>query len=51
VEELQSALLALQDENDEPIFVNSRSEKLSALAELIGLPACAPSPDEVEVVA
>jgi len=51
VEELQSALLALQDENDEPIFVNSRSEKLSALADLIGLPACAPSPDEVEVVA
>jgi len=52
-EELESALLALEDENDEPVYVKYCSEKLTALAESIGLPARAPSPDDVttEVVA
>jgi len=53
VEELQSALLSLEDENYGPVYGKNFSEKLAALAELIGLPACAPSPDDVttEVVA
>jgi len=52
-EELESALLALEDENYGPLYGKDFSEKLTALAELIGLPDSAPSPDDgtTEVVA
>jgi hypothetical protein len=50
-EELESALLALEDGNYGPVYVKYCSEKLAALAELIGLPDSGPSPDDAEVVA
>ena len=48
-EELESALLALEDQNGQPVYTKFCSEKLAALAELIGLPDSAPAPDDAEV--
>ena len=48
-EELESCLLAIQDENESPVYAKYCSEKLHLLAELIGLPASLPAPDEVDV--